>query len=401
MKMRLFYFMAFWLPDVPSAMNISLLKLRALQTIVTTLSLFIVAEETVSAQSNEFVLFAGSYSSREDTAIHVFRFNAETGALSKTGGVNGIANPSFLALAPDRKVLFSISGDREDSVASFRIDALSGTLAPASTQTLMGATGGCHLAVDPSGKWLITAAYSTGTVIVHPVGEGGILQKANETIQHKGNSVNTARQEASHLHSITFLPGKNAFLAADLGTDKLYHYAMNSTTGALKRGNPFEITLPPGSGPRHLAVGSDGLHVYVLNELTSSVSVFIRKKDVFELLQTIKTLPEAYNGPFWSSDIHLSPDGKHLYASNRAHDSITGFARDAKNGRLSLIGITPVEGKTPRNFTIDPTGGWVLAANQDSNDITVFRRDTLTGKLLFTGQRVAVSKPVCLLFVSN
>ena len=182
--------------------------------------------------------------------------------------------------------------------------------------------------------------------------------------------------------------------------DKVMAYSLNVQTGQLIPSNPAFVATRPGSGPRHFTFHPTGKFAYVINEIDATITSFNYKNGALETIQTVNNLPEDYKGRKWAADIHISPDGKFLYASNRAeHESLSIFKIGKKTGKLTLVGHQPVNGKTPRNFAIDPTGNFVLVANQDSDNITIFKRDKKTGKLMATGKEIKVSMPVCLKFI--
>jgi len=177
-------------------------------------------------------------------------------------------------------------------------------------------------------------------------------------------------------------------------------FRFDPRNGKLLPGEPPWVQVKPGTGPRHLAFHPSGKYVFVLNELHSTVTAFRRDPEQGSLkeLQTLTTLPQDFTGTNTSADIHVSPDGRFVYCSNRGHDSIATFAIDPRHGTLMSVGHESTRGMTPRNFAIDPTGAFLLAANQKSDNIVVFRLDQKTGRLISTGQTAEVPSPVCLKF---
>ncbi len=286
-----------------------------------------------------------------------------------------------------------------DSVRSFSIEKNSHNLRLLNTRSLGGSFGAVHLEVDKTGKWLIVGSYSSGSVTVLPIQKNGIIGKVSQTIQHEGKSIDTLRQEKPHVHSINIAPDNKYVFVPDLGIDKIMTYGFNAQTGRLAKGEvPFTV-VSPGSGPRHFAFHPNGKFAYVIQELDATITGFYCGGGTLEAFQTVKTLPDDYAGRKWAADIHISPDGKFLYGSNRGHDSLVIFSVDKESGKLSLVGHQTVHGKTPRNFAIDPTGNFILVANQDSDNITIFKRNKETGKLTFVDKEIIVSQPVCLKFI--
>jgi 6-phosphogluconolactonase len=225
------------------------------------------------------------------------------------------------------------------------------------------------------------------------------LQPAKKTIEHTGSSVVEDRQDRPHVHATVFSPDNKYLFVTDLGTDKVNIYSFNAKKGELKEAEvPFEIT-EPGAGPRHFTFHPNGRFAYLIEELTGSISVYSYQNGRLSLLQNISALPNEYTGPIGSADIHVAPDGKFLYASNRGEsNSIAAFSIN-NEGKLLNTGHYNVMGKKPRNFNLDPTGNYLLVANQDSDEIVVFKRNVNDGTLHDTGQRIKVPRPVCIKWI--
>lgn len=354
----------------------------------------------IYAQKDNIYLYVGTYTSRTSEGIYVYQFNTKTGDCMPISTAKGISNPSFLSISTDNRFLYTLGGKKGDTVRAFAIEKQSHNLTFLNEQPLGGFFGSAHLAIDKTGKWLIVGNYLAGSINVLPVKSDGSLGEVTQTIQHEGKSVHPERQTKPYVHSINFSPNNKDVFVADLGLDKIMAYTLNAQTGQLTPSNPAFVATRPGSGPRHFTFHPNGKFTYVVNEIDATVTGFTYKNGVLEIIQTVNNLPEDYKGRKWAADIHISPDGKFLYASNRAeHESLSIFKIDKKTGKLTLVGHQSVNGKTPRNFAIDPTGNFVLVANQDSDNITIFKRDKKTGKLTATGKEMKVSMPVCLKFI--
>ena len=349
-------------------------------------------------QNTDYYLYIGTYTRQTSEGIYVYQFNSKTGDFKPVSITKG-TNPSFLSISSDQRFLYALAGMKGDSVKAFAIEKPSHHLTLLNSQSLDGSFGACHLAVDKTGRWLIVGNYGSGSLNLLPIQPDGMLGKVKQTIAHEGKSINAERQEKPHVHSINISPNNKDVFVPDLGTDKIMTYALNTETGELANGKIPFTAVAAGSGPRHFTFHPNGKWTYVIQELNSTVTAFQYVDGALEAFQTAKTLPEEYTGLNWSADIHISPDGKSLYASNRAHESLTIFSIDKKTGKLTLAGRQPVLGKTPRNFAIDPTGNFVLVANQDSDNIVIFKRDHKTGKLTPTGKEIVISQPVCLKFI--
>lgn len=346
--------------------------------------------------NNDFHLLVGTYTSGKSEGIYVYKFNALTGEFTAESIAKNVKNPSFLAISPNEKFVYSAGEiDKNGAVYAFSFDKKSGNLTQLSTQSSNG-NYPCHVAIDKTGKWVIAGNYGAGSLTVLPVEANGGLGKPTQTIQHEGKGKNLDRQESPHVHSINIAPNNVDVFVADLGIDKLVTYSLDAKTGILSKGIPPFTKLEDGTGPRHFTMHPNGKFAYVIQELSSQITAFDYKKGSLTAKQSISTLPADYKGANSCADIHISPDGKFLYGSNRIHDSIVIYSIDQKTGKLTYITNESTKGKKPRNFMIDPTGNYVLVANQESDNIVIFKRDAQKGTLTPTGQEISVPNPVCL-----
>ncbi|QHT58697.1 lactonase family protein [Paenibacillus lycopersici] len=343
--------------------------------------------------------YTGSYATKEQEGIKAMRL-LDNGGLAEGSGLAGIHHPSFLAVNAAGTRLFAVSetGAEPGSVFSFAIDAGHGTLSPINETSTLGGSP-CHLTLDAKERLLIATNYSGGNVCLFAIGEDGALTLADQAV-HEGRGPRNDRQEAPHPHSSIIDAGNRFALVADLGTDEIVHYRIDHEARKLVRHHATKTAA--GAGPRHMAFHPAGDRLYVVHELDCTVAVYGYAGEASELtlLQTVPTLPETFEGESTCADIHVSNDGRFLYASNRGHDSIAVYriAQDG-NGLLELVEIMSSGGRTPRNFAISPDGGFMLAANQDSDSIVSFRIDAATGRLQPTGDAFASVKPVCIAFL--
>jgi 6-phosphogluconolactonase len=367
---------------------------------------FVVAIAVASAAAAEKTLvFIGTYTQGQSKGIYSYELNLQDGSLHQIGVAAQTPNPSFLAIHPNKKFLYSVNevemfqGKKAGAVTGFQIDATAGKLEKINEAT-SGGPGPCHLSVDKSGKFVLVANYSGGSVEVLPINDQGELGAPTSFIQHTGSSVNKERQGEPHAHSIN-LDAHNRFaITADLGLDKLFVYRFDSQKGTLSPNDPPFTRLAPGSGPRHFAFAPNGKNAYGINEIASTATAFSWDGDHGTLteLGTVSTLP---NGPVpgnSTAEIQVHPSGKFVYGSNRGDNSIAVFSVEA-SGKLKLIANESTRGKTPRNFGIDPTGRYLIAANQDSDTLAVFKIDQKAGTLTAVGETVAAPKPVCVKFL--
>lgn len=344
-------------------------------------------------------LYVGTFTSEGAEGVYWLKFNPETGDLRSFQTMKGIDNPNFMKRSPDGQLMYIVgrSPGTVDAtggfVNSYRIGAR-GELRFLGKQTSHGGDP-CYVDVSPDGKWVALANYGGGSIAIYPVGENGALLSATAIIRHQGSGPNISRQKEPHAHSIRFSLDGSRLYAADLGTDQLLVYQLDRELGTLTPASQPYVAMPPGSGPRHFEFSRDEKYAYVANELTSTVTVIENTGTQFQVVQTISALSDDYAGTSYCADIHLSPDEKYVYVSNRGHQSIAVFERLAE-GRLKLVKHVGVEGNWPRNFTIHSSGKYMLVANQRSHNITVF--EMKDGIPVYTGKQLKVPAAVCLQF---
>ncbi len=352
--------------------------------------------QMVNAQKNDdFHLLVGTYTQKGSEGIYVYNFNTNTGEFSPESVAKGLKNPSFLAISPDQKKVYSVGEmDNGGAVYAFSFDNASGKLEKLSTESSGGA-GPCHITVDKTGKWVMVANYGGGSLSILPILPTGGVGAPLKTFQHEGSGPNKQRQEKAHVHSVNLSANNRDLYVPDLGIDEITYYQLDDKKGTLTEGKPTRTS--PGAGPRHFTIHPNQKFAYVINELDMTVTAYNYNKDgSLSDIQTISTVPADFKGTNICADIHISPDGKFLYGSNRGHDSIATYAIDSSTGKLTLVEITPSGGKHPRNFMIDPSGRLVLVANRDTDNIVIFSRNAQTGKLTPTGKEISLSMPVCL-----
>ncbi len=375
-------------------------------------SSFFLAEYARSAEpapsQGEYIVYIGTYTGNESKGIYAYRFESATGRISSLSLAAETTNPSWLTVHPNRQFLYAANetsddkGAKSGAVSAFAIDRKSGTLTLLNRVPSRGADP-CHAVVDPTGRNLLVANYSSGTVAVFRLHDDGRLGEASAFVQHTGSSVNPDRQKGPHAHSIEPSPDNRFVLTADLGLDQLLVYRFDAAQGSLTPNHPPFAKLNPGAGPRHFAFHPSGKFVYVINEMQSTVTAFVYDAAGGSLreLETVSTLPKDFAGENTTAEIRVDSSGRFLYGSNRGHDSIAVFSIDAAKGTLTPVERVSTQGKEPRNFEIDPTGKFLLAANQNSGSVVIFRIDAKTGRLTPTGEEFKVPSPVCVTFVGT
>ena len=358
------------------------------------------------SRSKEMLLYIGTYTSGESSSegIYIQKFDPATGRLSPYKTVSGVEDPSFLTIDRNRKFLYAVNetleheGQKSGAVSAFSIDRKTGSLTFLNKQPSRGGAP-CHISVSRDGKFVLVANYVGGNVAVLPVKADGSLGQAIELEQHSGSGPDKTRQEAAHAHSIMLDSGNKYAFVNDLGIDRIMIYEFDSKNGKLAPNpkQPFYQSRP-GAGPRHFKFHPGGKYAFAVNELDMTVSSlsYDQSSGTLKEIQAISTLPVDFTGENSCADVHVSPDGRFLYVSNRGHDSIAAYRIEGMSGRLELIEHVSTQGKTPRNFAIDPSGTFMLVANQRSNSIVTFSIDPESGRLKYSGQTISVPSPVCL-----
>ncbi len=362
--------------------------------------------KAVAEASGQYLAYVGTFTGARSQGIYAYRCDARSSTVTPLGCVVETVNPAFLALNPAGTHLYAVNeigefkGAKTGAVSAFAVDRETGRLRLLNQVSSAG-PGPCHLTVDASGRQVLVANYTGGSVAVLPILPGGSLGEATARVQHSGSSVNPDRQREPHAHCVALSPDNRFAFVADLGIDQVKGYRFDPTRGTLTANDPAFIALPPGSGPRHLAFHPDGRHAYVITELLSTVSVldYAPKAGAFSLRQTVSTLPDGFTGRSTAAEIAVHPSGRYAYGSNRGHDSVVAFAIASDTGELSPVQHIRTGGKTPRHIAIDPLGHNLWVENQDSDNITVFRIDELTGRLDATGPVLTVGSPVCVQFL--
>jgi len=345
-----------------------------------------------------YYLLTGTYTGGRSTGIYVYTFDSGSGTARLVDSV-ATPNPSYLEVAPNGHDVYAVNENDNGQVKAFSFNAANGHLQLLNEQASEGRNP-CYITVDKTGKWVFAGNYSSGTLAELPIRTDGTVGPASYTAAHQGGGPNKDRQEGPHVHATVLAPDNQWLFVPDLGIDTLKAYSFNARTGAVRPSKDHSVKLPDGAGPRHFVFHPNGRWAYLVQELGGRVTVFSYSKGRLKNLQTISTLPKDFTGSFTSADIHVSPDGRFLYASNRdASNTIAIFRVNQQNGQLTAIGHQSTLGRTPRNFNFDPSGNYLLVANQNSNDVVIFRVDRRTGLLHDTGKRIEVGNPVCLKWI--
>ena len=370
-------------------------------------------------QKDRLRAYIGTYtgSSGNGEGIYLVDMVRETGELVNCRLVAQTPCPSWIAIHPSRKYLYAVNEivdfqGNSGSVSAFAIEEPSGSLRPLNTVNSQGA-GPAYLSLDANGKFVFVANYVGGSIAVFPVRADGSLGNAADVHRDTASlgsahaadapagSFAISGHDAPHAHMIGAAPDNTFVLATDLGQDRIYTYRFDAGSGRLTPAEhaPF-ISLPSGNGPRHFAFHPNSRWLYCIQEESSTVTFFHYDAATGGLKaeQSVSTLPDGFAGTSFASEILVSPDGKHLYAANRLHDTIAAFSIES-DGKLKRLGETPTEGDYPVQCRIDPTGNFFFACNRRSDCITSFRIEPESGLLRFTGRFSGVGSPASITFL--
>ena len=340
--------------------------------------------------------YIGTYTKGDSEGIYYAVFDPSDGSFNSLQLAASASDPSYLTLSSDGSYLYAVDEAEASKLVAFSIDT-PGQLTPLDTVSSQGSYS-CYITTNETGQFVMAANYGSGNIISVGISvDGGFLDSASSK-QHTGTGPYASRQEGPHAHSIVLDPNQRFALSADLGADKIFIYEVGQN-GELVENAPAFVETSPGAGPRHIAFHPDGKIVYVINELNSTITVYQYNPDagILSELQTVTTLPDGFEGTNYCADIHVHPNGKYLYGSNRGHGSIASFRIDDE-GKLEPTGHFGEEINWPRNFSVTPDGGYLLVANERGNSIISVKINMENGQLEATGNKIEVPSPVCIVF---
>ena len=358
------------------------------------------------SQTDEALLYVGTYTEgTKSEGVYTLSMDRRSGTLRRVGSVDAGANPSFLTIHPNGRVLYAVNEVEKyhekatGAVGTFAIASDTGALTRLNEQPSEGGAP-CFVSVDRSGRVVLVANYAAGSVAMLPIKADGSLGPATKVVRHTGSGPNAERQSAQHAHCIVADPSNRFALAADLGADRVFVYRLDLDDNSLRHIEGGDAVMRAGAGPRHIAFHPTLPLVFVANELDSTVATlrFDAERGALSPLDIRSTIPPGWTGTNYPADIHIASSGRTLYVSNRGLNSLAVFSVAASTGALTLEQMVSTEGDWPRNFSLDPTGRWLLVANQRSDSVVVFGRDPESGRLTPTRQQIAIPSPVCLRF---
>jgi 6-phosphogluconolactonase len=383
--------------------------LRGLSTALIAAPMLSLGKQLGAETSAESLMFVGGYTDQgsKSLGVYAYRWNARKGEMASLGLAAATPNPSFLAIAKDRRSLYAVNevdnfqGAKDGSVSSFALDQQTGKLRLLNVVS-SGGSGPCNINLDHTGGTVFVANYTGGSASSYRVLDGGKLSTPVANIHYEGHGFDPKkRQETPHAHCVTASPDNRYLLVNDLGLDRIHVYHFNAATSKLIPNIPPAYVGMQQSGPRSFAFHPNGRFAYSTNELSNSLDAlqWDAAKGTLTRLQNISTLPAGEGEGNSAASVNVDAEGKFVYASNRGPDnSIVVYAVDAGSGKLSLVQHIDSGGKIPRHFAIDPSGNWIVVAHQGSHTLVVFARDKATGKLSATGRVYPIDWPTCVLF---
>ena len=349
----------------------------------------------VDTEMADLEVLVGAYTNDTSEGIYKLSLNPKSGEITKNELLVEVENPSYLDVSKDGENVYAVQENEKGMVFSYQWNADKKKLIEVSSATTNGMHP-CYVSVSDQGNLLAVGNYSSGNLFFYQIDKNGKINDQFQTKQHQGSGTLLPRQESPHVHSVKFY--KNNFLyAVDLGIDKVMSYPIEN--GVLGKGE-VALNTSEGDGLRHVAFHPSNNVVYLISEFTNAIIIadIDAKSGVLTTIQKVSSLPDNYAKESFAADIHISNDGKFLYASNRGHNSIAVFSI-ATNGTLTFINHTDTEGSWPRNFALSKDNKFLLVANQHGNNVTVFKRDEKLGTLMYTGHQIKMSTPVFLKFL--
>ncbi|NJC24635.1 lactonase family protein [Neolewinella antarctica] len=355
------------------------------------------------ASTDEQSVYVGTYTRKEGhvdgKAAGIYRavFNTETGAIKPYELVADITNPSYLKYDATTRRLYAVSELRREGEPTGYLHVLDerrGELREVAKLPTDGQAP-CHIAHSGPSQFIVVTNYVGGVAKLYQNTADGVVAVDKFTVPESAKN-----GRASWLHSSQFSPDTKILAIADKGLSKVWLFTLDVANRKLVPHPQVAVDLAEGAGSRHLVWSRDGGRLYVINELDNTINLltYDRPQDRFSVDQTISTLPSGVTERSITADIHLHPNGRFLYGSNRGHNSIAVYAVVEGTGELTSLGFEPTRGAYPRNFTVAPNGKFLFVANQNTSNVTSYGIDPDSGKLTFTGLDYSIPTPVCLEF---
>lgn len=349
-----------------------------------------------SFKDKTVLFYIGSQDKTENAAVSLCELDLATGQITLKESFKTAPGPGYVSISPNKKSLYAVTSDNKISAYAIGADH---KLSYLNNQSSEGVNP-CHVSVDPAGKMAFVSNYTGGSFTAYTLAADGKVNPPVYTQQFTGTGPNVKRQEKAHAHFSSATPNGKYVYTVDLGTDHVMNYVVNPQTGELKP-NPAQTAFnaKPGSGPRHFAISKSGKYLYLLNELDVTLTACsIDDAGVIKQIATYQTVPADFKEPNTSAAVHIHPNGKFVYTSNRGHNSISAF-QIKSDGTLEKVDEQTQAIKTPRDFNIDPTGKYMIVANQDKDNLVVYEINPKTGKLTFKHESISIKLPICVAFL--
>jgi 6-phosphogluconolactonase len=352
--------------------------------------------------AQEYLGYVGCYTDEKKEGIHVVKVNTETGAMKPLWTLSGVEGTTYFALNKAKTFLYTAQADpslpkgTNGLVACYRIEGEKLVLV---NQVALGCGSPCHVSLDKEEKAVVFADYGTATAGVCELqADGSLATQPPVTVQHVGSGPDQSRQKSAHAHEALLTPDNRYLCVTDLGMDQVRFYDFAARKTGLREAEALRITTAPGAGPRHLTFHPNGKWLFLLNELNNTVSTYAYAGESTQPICTLSTLPKWFESFSKASAIKITADGKMLFASNRGYDSIATFAVDEKTGELTLMKVSKLTGKFPRDFELVPGEKFMIVGYETSHGFQVYAVDYTTGKLAPIAKPLGAYKPVCFVF---
>lgn len=353
--------------------------------------------EEKQQKSDSYFMYVASDNAEDGVGIGIFEWNPKTGDLATVGVDSTFSTSSYLTIDTTTNRLYNIN---QQFISAYDINTKDGSLSLLNQIPITG-RGACYISVSNDHNYVLAGYYSSGSLASYNIKENGSIGSHVSGFEHRGSSINTERQERAHVHMVYPVPQSNLILVPDLGIDNVLVYALDDSGNLIPTDEQYIAKIRPGGGPRHLAIHPGNQFVYVLHELTGHVTGFNFDPTLgfMDTINTASTLPAEFTEFNKSADIHITPNGQYLYASNRGHNSLAVFKVDQSSGAMSLVGIQSCGGDWPRAFAIDPSGEFILVANKRSDQVSVMKIDYATGLFNKVGEIATPLAPQGIRFV--
>lgn len=348
--------------------------------------------------NTQYTGFVGTYTKGESKGIYSFTLDPQAGQITNIRVAAEVDSPTYLTISKDNGFLYSVAKEGETGgIAAFAINNGLGELTPLNTQMLPGSPP-CHVSVHDNAGIVFSTNYHKGEVVSYLIEkESGKISPPISIIKHEGSGPDP-RQEKAHTHFAGVTPDGKFIAVCELGADQLFTYQV-AEDGKLTEVS--RLAIRPGSGPRHLTFHPNRRFAYIMTEFSSEVIAlkYDEENGSFSVIQTISTIPEDFTENNQGSAIHISNDGRFVYAGNRGLNSIAVFGVDTETGKLELVQRISTEGDWPRDFCLDPSENFIVASNQNSSNLVLYARNHETGMLTLLHSDAKVPDPVCIKFL--